>query len=133
MFRTTFLVTALSLTALPALAQSQDPIKQLLANFDKIDANSDGVITRAEYRSVQVARWSQIDRNGDGHLTLDDFPRIAAGRAKTQLAEIAYLDADSDGRISKDEFVNGQPPLFRRADGNADGALSRSEVEAVDS
>jgi len=131
MFRTTLLVTLLSFAAAPAVAQSQDLIQQLLVNFDRIDENGDGVISRAEYRNVQAARWTEIDRNGDGYLTEDDFPRRALERARTQLAEIAYLDTSGDGRISRDEFLNGPAPLFRRADGNADDILTRSEVEAA--
>jgi Ca2+-binding EF-hand superfamily protein len=131
MFRKVFLVAALSFAAGSTLAQSQDPIQQVLANFDRIDTNGDGVISRAEFRTVQAARWTQIDRNGDGYLGEDDFPRFAVRRARTQLAEIAYLDADGDGRISQSEFVSGPVPVFRRADGNADGVLTRSEVEAA--
>jgi hypothetical protein len=131
LFRTIISALLLSAGAGPAHAQAQDAIQQILVNFNRIDANGDGVISSAEYRTVQVARWPQIDHNGDGFLALDDFPRIAAGRARTQLAEIAYLDADGDRRISQAEFVNGQPPLFRRADLNGDGALVRSELEAA--
>lgn len=131
MFRTTLLVTLMSFAAAPAVAQSQDQMQQLLANFDRIDANGDGVISRAEYRNVQAARWTEIDRNGDGYLSEDDFPRIAVGRARTRLAEIAHLDANGDGRISRDEFLNGPPLVFHQADRNGDGALSRSEVEAA--
>ena len=131
MFR--IMVAALLLTAgaYPALAQSQDQVQQLLANFGRVDVNGDGSISRAEYRTVQVARWPQIDRNSDGFLTLDDFPRVAVGRARTQLAELAYLDTNGDGRLSRSEMVDGEPPLFRRADRNGDGALTRSEVEAA--
>lgn len=131
MFRTLISAVFLAAAAYPALAQPQDPIQQLLANFDRIDVNLDGVISRAEYTNVQAVRWMEIDRNGDGYLTLDDFPRIAEGRARTQLAEIGYLDEDGDGRISESEFVNGPAPVFRRADGNSDGVLTRAEVEAA--
>jgi len=131
MFRTTLLVTALSCVAAPALAQWQEPIQQLLDNFDRIDANGDGVISRAEHRDVQAARWTEIDRNGDGYLTEDDFPIVAIGRARTQLAEISYLDANGDGQIARDEFLDGPAPLFRLADRDADGILTRSEVEAA--
>jgi len=131
MFRTTLLVTLMSFAAAPAVAQSQDQIQQLLVNFDRIDANGDGVISRAEYRNVQAVRWSEIDRNGDGYLTEDDFPRIAHARVRTQLAEISYLDTNDDGRISLDEFLNGPPPVFQQADRNDDGALTRSEVETA--
>lgn len=129
--RTTLLVTAASCAAAPAPAQSQDPIRQLQASFESVDGDGDGVITRDEYRSVQLARWTQIDRNGDGHLTEEDFPRFAAERARTLLAENAHLDADGNGRISQTEFVDGQPPVFRRADRNGDGVLTRTEVEAT--
>lgn len=129
MFRKTLLVAALSLAALPAAAQSQDLLRQLRASFDRIDLDGDGVISRAEYRKLQAARWPQIDRNGDGFLSEDDFPRWAAQRAKTQLAEIARLDENGDGRISQGEFLNGPAPVFMQADRNADGVLSRAELE----
>ncbi len=129
MFRTTLLVAAFCVSAWPALAQSQDAIQQLLANFDRIDVNGDGVISRAEFHKVRAERWTHIDRNGDGYLREDDFPRWAAHRARTQLAEIAFLDENNDGRISKDEFLNGPAPLFMWADQSSDGVLTRSELE----
>lgn len=131
MSRTTLLIAVLSIAAGPALAQSQDPIQQLAANFERIDTNGDGAISHSEFRVVQAARWSQIDRNNDGYLGEDDFPRIALNRARTQLAEISYLDANGDGRISQSEFLDGPPPIFRRADRNADEVLTRSELEAA--
>lgn len=129
MLRAILLVTALSFAAVPALAQAQDAIRQVKANFDRIDSNGDGVISRAEFRKVRAARWTQIDRNGDGYLGEDDFPGFAARRARAQLAEIAHLDADGDGRISQREFLDGPLPLFEQADRNADGVLTRSEID----
>lgn len=131
MVRFLLLLLAVSLSAGPALAQAQDPIQQVLADFDRIDTDGDRVISIAEYREFQSARWPRIDRNADGFLTLDDFPRFAAGRARRLLAEIADLDADGDGRISRDEFIHGPAPLFRRADQNADGSLTRAELETA--
>lgn len=121
----------MSAGAYQASAQSQDLVQNLLANFERVDLNGDGSISRAEYRKVQDARWPQIDRNGDGFLTVDDFPSNAAGRAKAQLATITHLDTDGDGRLSQSEFVDGEAPLFSRADQNGDGVLIRAELEVA--
>ena len=129
MYRAILLPLALSAGAVPALAQAQDPIAQIRANFGRIDANGDGVLSRAEYRDVQVARWRQIDRNGDGFLAEDDFPASALDRARTQLAEVADLDGNGDGRISQAEFLDGTLPLFLQIDQNADGVLTRAEID----
>lgn len=129
MFRTNLLTLVFAVA--PSLAQSEEPLRQLLADFDRIDANGNGVISIDEYRYLQIARWPRIDRNADGHLSVDDFPLFAAGRARRLLAEVTDLDANGNGRISREEFVNGPAPLFRRADRNDDGILTRSEIEAA--
>ena len=131
MFRTILLVSQMSLAAGPVLAQSAEPFRQVLADFDRIDADGNRVISIAEYRDLQIARWPRIDRNADGYLTLDDFPRFAAGRARTLLAEISDLDTNGDKQISREEFVNGPALLFRRADRNDDWVLTRTELEAA--
>lgn len=129
MFRKTLLFAALTVAAFPAPAQSTSPMQRAKSSFDRIDANGDGVVTRAEFRTTQAARWPQIDRNRDGYLTLDDFPRNAAQRASAQLAGIADLDADKDGRISQAEFLDGSAAAFEQVDQNADQILTRSEVD----
>ncbi|WP_416914225.1 EF-hand domain-containing protein [Seohaeicola sp.] len=131
MLRTILLFTTVLLAAGPVSAQSAEPIRQVLADFDRIDADEDSVISIVEYRDLQIARWPRIDRNGDGYLTDDDFPRFAAARARRLLAEVTDLDANGDGRISRDEFVNGPAPLFRQADRNDDGVMTRTELEAA--
>jgi Ca2+-binding protein (EF-Hand superfamily) len=131
MMRSSLLTAAALLAAGPALAQAQDAIGQLSAQFARIDTDGDGAISRGEFRALQAARWTQIDRNGDGYLTEDDFPRIAAARASAQLAAMASVDADGDGRISRDELLDGPAPLFQQADQDGDGLVTRAELAAA--
>ncbi len=126
MFRTTRLAR---LSAF-AMVRSQGSIRQVLRNFDRIGANSDSVGARAAFRSVQAVRWAEMDRYGEGCQTEDEVPRLVLERARTRLAEIARRDASGDRRIGRDAVLNGPAPLFRRADRNADGILTRSQVEA---
>jgi uncharacterized low-complexity protein len=39
----------------------------------------------------------------------------------------AMLDANKDGKISKDEFVNGHAAMFDAMDTNKDGSLDKAE------
>ncbi len=129
MLRMTLFATVLVSAFSPVLAQSQDGFRQPQVDFDRVDVNGDDVISRAEFRNLKLARWTQIDRNSDGYLSEEDFPASALRRARTQLAVIADLDTDGDGRISRDEFLDGPTPMFNHADRNTDGVVARSEVE----
>jgi uncharacterized low-complexity protein len=40
----------------------------------------------------------------------------------------AMLDANKDGKISKDEFVNGHAAMFDALDTNKDGSLDQAEM-----
>ncbi len=113
-----------------ALAQS-DPV--LLDRLRGADANHDGNITRAELISYRAANFARIDRNGDGFLTDDDIPYFLRGRnAPVDINALkAQFDANKDGKVSRDEFVNGPTLLFDRADANHDGILTRAELDAA--
>ena len=123
---------------------------QTRMRFVEMDANRDGVITRAEWqgsdRSFRTHDW-----NNDRVLSGDEV-RPGARRARPReqppfdSAEREYeftdwtaegfrdLDHDRNGRVTRDEWhfnVAG----FRRADHNNDGVITRAEFlneEAVD-
>lgn len=133
MVRTNLLLTVLPLADVPALAQSQDAHQQPLTSFGGIDVNGDGVLTRADFRKLKFARWTQIDRNGDGYLSEDDFHSGAAERARTLLAKITFLDINGDGRISRDEFLDGLAPMFTQSAQDSDEVLGRGEIRMPES
>lgn len=72
-------VACLSLIAWESAAQTQDGAAVLTADLARsMDANRDGVITKAEFEAEvqEDALFAQLDQDGDGLL---DAPEIRAG------------------------------------------------------
>jgi hypothetical protein len=75
-----------------------------------------------------------MDRNGDGVVDDTDSreradqsavgKRVAAGMR-------GRIDTNSDGKISKDEFVNAPTMLFDRFDADKNSELDAKELEAA--
>lgn len=123
--------------------------------FTEMDENGDGVITRAEWRG-SVQSFNEQDWNGDRRLSgeevrvgarrpddwsLEQFPLfdtnndrfISRGEWPAEPADFVRVDRNRDDRISRDEFVNGDPD--RRVSGRGRGAvdLDASVTTVVDS
>lgn len=99
---------------------------RLAAMFDKLDANKDGRIDASEHPQRRRHGGKRGDRgHGHGGMHRD-------GMHRGGMDAIARLDANGDGRISRDEM--GKMPKFAekfsQMDGNHDGYLVRSEVQA---
>ena len=153
-------VSAASLlaTASPALVQAQaaapknisraDYLKAIDSRFGAIDANHDGIVTKAELAAIeaQVAQqlttarnqkmrdeFNKLDTNKDGKLSLDEFmaaaPPIRAAQTPDQI--IQQLDKNHDGKISADEFRAPEIAKFSKVDANHDGIVTPAEVQAA--
>ncbi|GAB3439222.1 EF-hand domain-containing protein [Insolitispirillum peregrinum] len=110
-----------------------------------LDSNKDGVISKDEFLAPQVKRFSDIDTNKDGQISLDEWQvakpamdRMArrmdvwlasASQAERDLmtahkaAEFRALDINSDGAVTKDEFLTMPTLRFAAMDSNQDGVL----------
>lgn len=56
-------------------AKSKRIAKRAKAHFDKLDANNDGKVTRAELKAAAAASFAKMDTNDDGVLNKDDNMR----------------------------------------------------------
>jgi hypothetical protein len=127
MTRDFVLAGLLSLALSPVMAQQPGGL------FDGADGNGDGAVSREEFLAARAGQFARRDRNQDGYIdAVDDEraaarPRLATGLAKAR----DRMDRSGDGKVSKEEFVNGALPLFERADVNADGTLDAKEVAAA--
>ncbi|MFT4178716.1 MAG: EF-hand domain-containing protein [Thermomonas sp.] len=106
--RNTLSIAVLALLASAATTAQTAPAKA------KIDANGDGVITKAEAAAFPklAQRFDQLDVNKDGKLSADErramHPRNGRDGARMHEARatlFADADANKDGRLSRDEFI----------------------------
>lgn len=89
----------------------------LVANFDAIDTNRDGYLTRSELRTWHTAKAAE--RRVEGERRFDTMFREA--------------DLNGDGKLSRVEVTEKMPRLadrFAWLDENRDGFLSREELQA---
>lgn len=105
-----------------------------------MDTDGDGLISRAEAaRHPRLAeKFDTLDANKDGRLDATERPSWHSrggrkgGHGRQGMAHAVALDVDGDGRISRAEAAK-QPKFatrFDQADGNRDGYLVRSELQA---
>ncbi len=89
--------------------------------FQGMDKNSDGVITRDEWRGNDRS-FRNHDWNGDGRLSGDEI-RVGAQRAN------GWDDRDIEASIERED--DWSPERFRALDHNGDGRLARNEWHAA--
>jgi Ca2+-binding EF-hand superfamily protein len=143
MLARTALFGAVSLALAAGSAFAADKPK---SRFDKLDANNDGAITKAEAAgSPQVSKnFEHADKNNDGKLSRAEyraaFPAKQSAKQPAKTSErkdrdpgFNALDKNNDGAISQAEAA-GNPWLaerFKTADKNHDGKLNRTEYLAA--
>lgn len=108
---------------------ARDAVDQLR----RADLNQDGAISRAEVTQFRATQWQRLDRNGDGVFYSDDLPAFARGKWNSErlAAMRAQFDGNRDGRITRQEFVEGPTVAFDLGDANHDGLLTGTEMRAL--
>lgn len=98
------------------------------AEFDRLDSNHDGMISRREFMAakprIEEHRIMVMRDGGPGHPGMEGM-RFHAASFGTHLFEMA--DANHDGRVSLQEATNAALQHFDRADLNHDGKLTPEE------
>lgn len=120
--RATLLISAIALAvamALPASAQTAPAARPIIR---------DNVLKRA---GVQFDR---LNTKKDGFLDKDQMD-VAIEEAVTKLRtkmqqRFSEADANKDGRISREEFVNARGDWFSSVDSNGDGIIDANEMRA---
>jgi Ca2+-binding EF-hand superfamily protein len=106
-------------------------------DFDEVDANADGQLTRDELMAHQKARFQRFDSNGDGLVSADEMRASMRAEANAKIdARITKMmerqDANKDGFIGDDEIKpRGAGRMFKKIDADGDGMISRAEFDAM--
>jgi EF hand len=129
-FAATLIIISTAFVSVANAAPRSDEIK---AKMQKIDADGDGKFSReesAKYKGI-AKDFDKIDANKDGFLTKDEMKAQRAKRAETKLKAI---DGNQDGRISRAEADAKTPKLaknFDKLDANKDGFIDKAEMAAA--
>jgi Ca2+-binding EF-hand superfamily protein len=122
----------LSLLSAPSIAQMMRSGGEGI--FERADANNDGSVTKEELIAARGQQFAKFDRNSDGYLDSNDVPkRLAERRKQNGGGEMhgGQFDTDSDGKVSKEEFINGPTLIFDRADADKNNVLDAKELAAA--
>lgn len=111
---------------------TKDEVKRVAPciDFDAVDANVDGSISRVEFLDFQEARTNGQSQNGteNGPEKNASQNTGTAGGGECPADKWTALDLDHDGYATKDEVKKAAPCIdFDAVDTNGDGSISRVE------
>jgi Ca2+-binding EF-hand superfamily protein len=125
----------------PAAATVPDYTAEQLMSF--MDTNGDGKIAKDEVNRLMIS-FGGLDKNGDGEIDaaeaggIADVPRKAqtpspqqATKAVTPEQIMAFIDANSDGKITMEEAPEDWKAGFSFIDANGDGGIDLNEVQVI--
>jgi Ca2+-binding EF-hand superfamily protein len=105
------------------------------AMFERLDADNDGKITKAEMSAGRERMFKRLDRNGDGVIDENEIEKARqaiedrAASAEARLSgQWRRMDKDGDGKVSGAEF-QARSAMFDLADRNDDGVVTKDEID----
>ena len=97
------------------------------------DTNGDGTVTYEEFLGASRTRFERIDTDSNAAISEAEFSTYMQSRREERHKDhFEHMDANKDGKVSKDEFLTSNQEraqrMFERMDRDNDGQLSNEEL-----
>lgn len=98
----------------------------------RFDTNQDGTVTQEEFDQVLTQRFKKMDIDGNGTVSRSEFRQYTQTRqADRKKRYYKTVDANGDGQISKEEYLENKRQLaerhYTKMDKDGDGVVSVQE------
>lgn len=97
--------------------QQQQPGSMYQGQMDRLDSNTSKTVDRSEYETFMGTAFVSLDKNKDGNLKADETVQVLT------VEQFTLTDANHDGRISRNEFMQRVMADFATADHDQNGNL----------
>lgn len=102
-------------------------------DFETLDSDGNGEVTKAEMQAQAAARFSGADTDGDGKLSTEELTAASQARISERVAQmLGRFDEDGDGALSMAEMPKPRRNLDRMfdvIDADDSGAISKAEFD----
>jgi len=128
----------------PVPVPRTDFIATMDAEFRKMDADKNGILTRKEIEDFQravsvlaarqrnVALFQVLDMDKNGQLSPAEFAGLPMSMLQPNAAPVlAQVDGNRDGQATLVEYRAGKLVNFDRMDADKDGIVSLAEMKAA--
>jgi Ca2+-binding EF-hand superfamily protein len=128
--------TAILLGASAALAQEPLTDQQSAEKyFDRLDQKKQGFFTLADIQRIEGKVFIRTDDNKDGQLTLSEYnygiPDERQDVIDRFTKRFRLADADTNGRVTMEEYMQFCANVVAAADANKDGMVTKEEFVAA--
>ena len=118
MKKTKRLLITVLMTAAPAVVFAQaDPQGMTYEQFNHIDKDDSGTISRIEYYQFMEGAFKELDTDKNNSLSQNETAHILTAE------QFSKLDANGNGRVNRQEFLDHVMENFDRHDSDNDGEL----------